>query len=568
MEVPRRRFGNLGWRLFAAFLTVAVGAVALLALVAAVAVDRRTGELADAQRTQLRAQVAVALAAAYTAGRGSWQPSDLAGVQMLAGAHDARVTVRDKTGRQVVSVDSGHHDGNGQPTTTSPTPAASHHREANTRPVPQPSRHDGTNPGLTRPSPRPTQHDGSSSGTTHTAPQPTQPDRMLPRSQTHDGGGHALSAVTGATVVLAAAPRLVPVAASSPPPTPVTVPIVVNGAQVGTAEITLPSGGDTAVAAARDALLRSVGLGAALAVLLAGVVAAFVTRRMSRPLVALADATRSFAAGDPEPERLLRPAPGELGEVGRSFTAMAATVRRQDELRRGVVADVAHELRTPVTILRGQTEQLLDGIATPTSARLVSLHDEVLRLERLTDDLATLSAADAAGLALHTTPIDLAKLTTGAVEAMTPGFNDAALHVTLDTADAVVVDGDATRLRQVVTNLLTNAAKFTPAGGTVTVTVTHERSQAVLTVADTGPGIPADELPHLFERFWRGRAAGSRSGTGIGLAVVHALVSAHHGTVTAHTPAGGGTRFTVRLPAAQRQPGASDPCTAPRRTLD
>ena len=534
MDIRRRCFGTLGWRLLAAFLTVAVGAVVLLALVAAVSVDRRTATLVDAQRSQLRTQVAAALAAAYTAGRGSWQPNDLAGVQALAAAHDAHVVVRDSTGHQVTTVDPGHHDGSWGPGSTAPSsaPAAPHH--------------DGATPA---PAPQPTHHDGSTPGTTQTSPQPTHSDQWWPGSQMHDGESHALPRA-GAAVVLAAGPGplAAPAAAPSAQPSPVTVPIVVNGTQVGTAEITLPSGADAAVTTARDALLRTVGLGAALAVLLAGLAAVFVTRRMSRPLVALAAATRSFAAGDPEPERLLRPAPGELGDVGRSFTAMAATVRRQDELRRAVVADVAHELRTPVTILRGQTEQLLDGIATPTTARLVSLHDEVLRLERLTDDLAALSAADAAGLALHTVPVDLAKLTRSAVEAMTAGFDDAELHVALDTDDEVVVDGDATRLTQVVTNLLTNAAKFTPAGGTVTVTVARDRDQAVLTVADTGPGIPADELPHLFERFWRGRGSGSRGGTGIGLAVVHALVTAHHGTVTADSPAGGGARLTIHLP--------------------
>jgi two-component system sensor histidine kinase BaeS len=226
-----------------------------------------------------------------------------------------------------------------------------------------------------------------------------------------------------------------------------------------------------------------------------------------------------------------------------------------------VVADVAHELRTPVTILRGQTEQLLDGIAEPTTAALVSLHDEVLRLERLTDDLATLSAADAAGLALRTAPIDLATLTRSAVEAMNATFDDAGLHVDLhvdpDAAGRVIIDADATRLTQVVTNLLTNAAKFTPPGGTVVVTVTRQGADAVLIVADTGPGVPADELPHLFERFWRGRAAGSRGGTGIGLAVVHALVTAHGGTVTADSPAGGGARFTVRYPLSTRTSDAA-----------
>ena len=547
-------FGTLGWRLLAAFLTVAVGAVALLTLVAVVSVRQRTSALVDDQRAQLREQVATALAAAYSSGRGSWQPNGLAGVQALATAHDAHVTVRDTAGHQVSRVDPNHHeDSRGFIHTSPPTaPGVPHHD-------------DDATPGRT---PESTDHDEPGAHTTGSARHPTNAPRSTrdpgtSDTRSHESDRHAVPATTGgATGRLAAVEPVIvagtaPVAAPSPQPSPVTVPIVVDGKKVGTAEIALPSSADAAVTAARDALLRTVGLGAALAVLLAGVAAVFVTRRMSRPLVALATATRSFAAGDPHPERLLKPAPGELGEVGRSFTAMAATVRRQDELRRAVVADVTHELRTPVTILRGQTEQLLDGIATPSTARLVSLHDEVLRLERLTDDLATLSAADAAGLTLHTAPVDLAELTRGTVEAMTATFDDAGVHVTLAT-DPVVVDGDTTRLTQVLTNLLTNAAKFTPAGGTVTVTVTHDGTDAVLTVADTGPGIPPDELPNLFERFWRGRTAGSRGGTGIGLAVVHALVTAHCGTVTADSPAdpssptAGGARFTVRQPTTSQ----------------
>jgi two-component system sensor histidine kinase BaeS len=240
-----------------------------------------------------------------------------------------------------------------------------------------------------------------------------------------------------------------------------------------------------------------------------------VSRRLSRPLLALTDAARSFAAGDPQPNTKLRRAPGEIGELGRAFTDMANTVREQDALRRAVIADVAHELRTPVTILRGQTEQLLDGIAEPTPQRLASLHDEVLRLGRLTDDLATLSAADAAGLELRPGPVELGKLVRQTVEAMSAHFAEADLHVSTDADDDLVVLGDTQRLAQVTTNLLTNAAKYTPPGGKVSVSVRRSGSDAVLTVTDTGPGIAADELPHVFERFWRGRAAGTRSGTGV-----------------------------------------------------
>ncbi|TNC24139.1 HAMP domain-containing sensor histidine kinase [Amycolatopsis alkalitolerans] len=466
----RKRFGALRWRLFAAFLAVAVSAVALLALLAAVSVDQRSALLAEQQQGQLRNEIASALAAAYVAGSGSWRPQDLAVVNALATSGDASVVVADDRGREVARMGPGTHG-----------PA----------------------------------HDPDGTG--------------------HSGGGGTPEGTPE------------PVAAST------AIPIVVDGRQVGTAQLTLPATEPVPVAAARTALLQRVGLGALAGVLLAAVAAAVVSRRMSRPLLALAGATRAFAAGDLDAGTRLRPAPGELGEVGAAFTEMAATVRRQDELRRAVVADVAHELRTPVTILRGQTEQLLDGIAEPTEQHLVSLHDEVLRLGRLTDDLATLSAADAAGLALHTGPVDLGTLTREATEAMRAQFTDAGLAVHVEAATGIEVLGDGARITQIVTNLLTNAVKFTPSGGRVTVTAGREGADAVLTVTDTGPGIDEEELPHVFERFWRGRAAGGRSGSGIGLAVVRALVEAHRGTVTAARPAEGGACFTVRLPAGERR---------------
>jgi two-component system, OmpR family, sensor histidine kinase BaeS len=169
---------------------------------------------------------------------------------------------------------------------------------------------------------------------------------------------------------------------------------------------------------------------------------------------------------------------------------MAATLKREDELRRSMTADIAHELRTPVTILQGGTEELLDGIASPTPARLTSLHDETLRLGRLVDDLATLAAAQAAALTLHRAPADLGKIAAEAATALELLFTEAGLRLHLDTAP-VTVSADEARITQIVTNLLTNAAKFTPPGGQVTLTTRADGASARLTVADTGPGIAA-----------------------------------------------------------------------------
>ncbi|HET9186794.1 MAG TPA: ATP-binding protein [Acidothermaceae bacterium] len=531
LSLTRGPLASLRWRLLAAFLAVSFGAVAIVAGIAAASVRDNTARLLDRQRDQLREQIANALSAAFAAGQGSAETNTLAGLQALAEAQGGQLDVVDSTGRHLTE----QHHGSSSPTpTTLPTPT-----------------HDGSDHGT--PSQQP--------NTPRQTPSPTPEHRSTPQPTATGGERHGQTAppnrigrdsgVVVATV--APAPAILLVAATPPAPASpsverVTIPVVVDGSQVATAYLNLPTS-DAAVAAARRGLLDAVMWAAVLAAGLATVVAIVVSRRVSKPLLRLASATRAFAAGDPHPEATLRPAPGELGEVGRTFAAMAATLRRQEELRRSLIADVAHELRTPVTILRGQTEQFLDGIEAPTTARIVSLHDEVLRLERLTDDLATLSAADAAGLSLRRKPTNLSSLVRQTFDAMLPTLAAAELEVENEIEDDVTLDADADRVKQVITNLLVNAAKFTPPAGRIDVALHRDPTHAILTVSDSGPGIPDDELPHVFERFWRGRTKGHTSGSGVGLSVVQSIVNAHDGTVTADNNANGGARFTVRLPA-------------------
>jgi two-component system sensor histidine kinase BaeS len=294
--------------------------------------------------------------------------------------------------------------------------------------------------------------------------------------------------------------------------------------------------------------LRAVGYGALAAVALAAAAALLVSRRTTRPLTALAAAAGAVERGEDGAEKLLRPGPGELGQVSAAFATMARSLRHEDRLRRDMVADIAHELRTPVTILQGGTEELLDGIADPDPARLTSLHDETLRLGRLVDDLATLAAAQAAALTLHPVPAELGKIAATAADALESQVTEAGLRLNLETGQAPVT-ADEARITQIITNLLTNAIKYTPPGGQVTLTTSTSGGNAVLTVADTGPGIPETDLPHVFERFWRGTGAQHRSGAGIGLAVAAELAGAHGGTITAASLPGGGAVFTLTLPA-------------------
>ena len=330
--------------------------------------------------------------------------------------------------------------------------------------------------------------------------------------------------------------------------TPVQAAVSVDGAQVGSAMVRFPGSGLTAAQQqVRTALEQTVGAGAGLAVLLALAVAWFIARRITRPLVRLTGAVAAIEAGDRHTRARQAAAPGEIGELAVAFDRMADALDREDLLRRQLLADVAHELRTPITILQASCEQLAEGVEPVTPERLASLRDESLRLGRLVKDLETLAAAEAAGLAMVKEPTDLAEVAAGVADLLGPAFAAAEVELACRLTP-VRVDGDATRLSQVVTNLLTNALKFSPPHSCVTLTTAASDGLARLEVADQGPGIPAGELPHIFERFWRGAAGRRASGSGIGLAVVAELVRAHGGQIKVASGPDEGTRFTVLLP--------------------
>lgn len=329
---------------------------------------------------------------------------------------------------------------------------------------------------------------------------------------------------------------------------PVVAPVVVDGRRVGSLVLRFPRGHlPGPEAQVRSALIRTATVGAALAVAVAIGVSVFVARRVSRPLVALADAAAEFGAGRRGVRVGLADQPGELGVLAGAFDRMAESVEREEELRRRLVREVAHEVRTPLAILRGTTEGLVDGVLDPDEDTLRSLHEEVLRLSGLVGDLETLAAADAAALRLDVRPVDLAEVAGSAVALARGTALDAEIALETDLAPAPV-HGDAERLRQVVVNLLSNALRHTPPGGRIDVRTRIDGDRVVLEVADTGPGIAAEDLPHVFERFYRGRGAEQGSGSGIGLAVVAELVAAHGGAVEAANRSEGGARFTVRLP--------------------
>ncbi|MEA2503250.1 MAG: two-component system, OmpR family, sensor histidine kinase BaeS [Actinomycetota bacterium] len=338
--------------------------------------------------------------------------------------------------------------------------------------------------------------------------------------------------------------------------------VVVGGRRVGSVLVAFSRGGlPGADRHLRNALIETVAVGAGAAALLALSAAIAVSRRITRPVVALTETVRAVEGGDKSARVGDIGAPGELGALAGAFDRMADALALEDSLRRIQVADVAHELRTPLTVLQATLEAMADGVVAAGPAQLASVHDEVLRLIKIVEDLETLAAADATGLVLEPGPVDLANVAARALAMLRPRFEAADLRLEARLTPVTVL-GDADRLHQVVTNLLTNALKFTPAGGHVEIETGPgegpDGGSAYLSVADSGAGIPPDELPHVFDRFWRGSQAVRVAGSGIGLTVVQRLVEAHKGTVSIESRSGEGTTVMLTFRVAPPAPPQAD----------
>ena len=328
-----------------------------------------------------------------------------------------------------------------------------------------------------------------------------------------------------------------------------SAPVVIHGSKVGAVMTRFTDAGlASADNTLEEALFRAIAGAAGLAALVALVTGLGVARRITRPVERIIAVTRAMSRGERSARVGQVRAPGELAELGTALDRMADTLDRQEQLRRDMVADVAHELRTPVAVLQAGHEALLDGVTEPTPDQLASLRDEVLRLARMVSDLQDMAAADAAALQLALRDCDLADVAAQAADSLAPRFEAASIRLERELGPAPVL-GDPRWLHQIVTNLLTNALKYTPPFGNVAVQTSRAGPDAVLTVTDTGVGIPADELPLIFDRFWRGRQATQTSGTGIGLAIAAELAQAHNGRLSAQSEPGHGTEMTLTLPA-------------------
>lgn len=299
-------------------------------------------------------------------------------------------------------------------------------------------------------------------------------------------------------------------------------------------------------------LNRSLVIAAAL-VGLAGVALAFaLSRRILGPVDSLTAAARRMEEGDLS-ARVSETSRDEIGALARAFNSMADRLGRTERLRRDLVSDVAHELRTPLTNLRGQIEAIQDGLAAPDAARIASLHEETRLLQKLVEDLQDLALAEAGGLRLEPEALDPRAELERAAAAISGAATQGGLQVAVACEPGLPpLRADARRLAQVLRNLLSNAVTATPPGGRVTLSAARCGERVELAVADTGTGITAEDLPHVFERFWRADPSRDRStgGAGLGLALVRQMVLAQGGEVRAESAPGAGSTFRVTLPLA------------------
>ena len=300
----------------------------------------------------------------------------------------------------------------------------------------------------------------------------------------------------------------------------------------------------------RSRLVGTIVLAGATSAAIAAGVALYLAVTLSRPLRRIRAGAEAMGAGDLA-ARVPESGDAEISAVAEALNSLAETLQQEEGLRKESVADLAHELRTPVMGLLARIEAAQDGVLDDKAANLTAMHDEALRLARLLDDLSALADAQRPGLLLAPERVDLAAVARVQVEALAAAFADKGIG--LDAAlTPAPVDGDSKRLEQVVVNLLANALRYTDAGGRASVTVRPEGPDAVLEVRDTGIGIAEEDLPRLFERFWRGEKSRSRAtgGAGIGLSIVQELVRAHGGEITVQSAPGEGSAFRVTLPLA------------------
>ncbi len=309
------------------------------------------------------------------------------------------------------------------------------------------------------------------------------------------------------------------------------------------------------LAVLRDELLAPFIQGGLIALLLSLLAAFLISRWVADPLQTMLAAARQVPSGEAKP--LEARGPREVQEVMRAFNAMMARVQSSQQSQREFVANVSHELKTPLTSVQGFAQAILDGTAdTPEARRRAAevIYNEAGRMHRMVLDLLDLARLEAGTADLKMGAVDMAVLLNGIAEKFAPLAQQAGVRLEVQADGLPRMMGDGDRLAQVFTNLVDNALKFTPPGGMVTLQARLAEGQMECLVSDTGKGIPAQALPHVFDRFYQADASRARAdygGAGLGLAIVREIVAAHGGRISVRSQAGQGAVFTVRLPLAQ-----------------
>ena len=364
------------------------------------------------------------------------------------------------------------------------------------------------------------------------------------------GGSLVLLDEDGQVVAIAGGRRNYPTSAAE---ADVSLPIVAADQQVGTLLVKQPGGGG----AGEQFLVevnQAIWWGGLAAVLLALFLGVFLARALTKPLRQLTDATRQVAQGELG-RQVNTNASGELGELSTSFNQMSVALETSEQQRQQMLADVAHELRTPLSISRGHIEAMLDGVFELTPDNLAVVHEETLLLGRLVEDLRTLSLAEAGQLALDCVTTDLSDVTAQTAAAFEPLAEAEGVQLATELPQQpVLVTADPNRIRQVLGNLLSNALRHVTDGNTgtpkVTLALSIREDVAHLRVADNGPGLTKEAQQQIFDRFWRADQARSRDkgGSGLGLPICRAIMDAHDGRIWVESTPGLGTTFIIELP--------------------
>ena len=333
-------------------------------------------------------------------------------------------------------------------------------------------------------------------------------------------------------------------------------PVVVNGQTVGS--VLVGSMIEPALNPADEDFLQAVNLSifitAAAVGLVALILGSMLFRQITSPLRAVSQAAEAIAAGQLD-RRVEAKTADEIGRLAQSFNRMAESLAQADVQRRNMVADIAHELRTPLTVVQGSLEAMLDGVYDLNPENIASIHQQTALLSRLVADLRDLALAEAGQLRLDWQSVDLEAVIAQASNALQSQALEKGVTFKVELPQGLPrIRGDGQRLQQVLFNLVSNALRHTPTGGTVKTAVEVKEDRVVIRVQDTGSGIPAEDLPHVFERFYRVDRSRARStgGSGLGLTIAKRIVEAHGGQIWAQSWLGAGSTFAFSLPLVDR----------------